>query len=112
MNSMLRLLVRDYLDDFPNYEEVQSAIGCLKCRKAAGESGILPELLSCGGPVIVDRLVDLFALVWRVGISLFCFYFLLFFFPAILFSYLLCSIFSSSPTNLFQSLAINMTLCT
>ena len=30
-------------------------------------SGILPELLMSGGPVIVDKLVELFALVWRVG---------------------------------------------
>ena len=43
----------------------------------------------------------------EIGISLFCFYFLLFFFPQIFFSLpIICSTFCSSPTNLFQSLAI------
>ena len=46
-----------------SYEETQSAIGCLKCCKAAGESGTLPELLMYGGPVILDKLVELFSLV-------------------------------------------------
>ena len=95
MNSMLQLPVRDYLDDVLNYEEVQSAIGCLKCRKAAGKSGTLPELLICGGPVIVDKLVELFALVWRVGSSLFDSIFL----SSNSFFYLLCSIFCSSSTT-------------
>ena len=39
---MLQLPVRDHLDDVLNYllyEEAQSAIGCLKCCKTAGESG-------------------------------------------------------------------------
>ena len=37
------------------------------CCKAAGESGTLPELLMYGSPVIVDKLVGLFSLVWRDG---------------------------------------------
>ena len=47
-----------------SYGEVQSGFGCLKCHKAADESGILPELLINGGPVTIDKL-ELFALVWR-----------------------------------------------
>ena len=65
--SMLKLPVRGHLDDVLSYGEIHSALGCLKCCKAAGESGILPELLMSGGPVIVDKLVELFALVWRDG---------------------------------------------
>ena len=46
---------------------IQVAIGHLKSHKAAGESGVLPELLMCGGTVIVKKLVELFDLVWRDG---------------------------------------------
>ena len=62
---MLQLPVRGHLDDVPKFGEIQSALGCLKCRKSAGESGVLPELLLSTGPVIVDKLMQLFALVWR-----------------------------------------------
>ena len=50
MNSVLQLPVRGHLDVVPiaSYGEIQSALGCLKCCKAAGESGILPELLMSG----------------------------------------------------------------
>lgn len=65
MNSILKLPVKGHLDNVLNYGEIQSAIGCLNCRKAADEFGILPELLMSRGPVIVDRLMKLFALVWR-----------------------------------------------
>ena len=66
VNSVLQLPVRSHLD-VPSYGEIQSALGCLKCRKAAGQSGILPELLMSGGPVIGDKLVELLALVRRDG---------------------------------------------
>jgi len=48
-------------------QEGTVCIGHLKCRKAASESGILLELLLCGGSVIIDKLVELFDLVWRDG---------------------------------------------
>ena len=48
MNYVLQLLVRGHLDTVSSYGEIQSALGCLKCCKAAGESGILPELLMSG----------------------------------------------------------------
>ena len=67
MNSILQLPTRDHLDDVPSYGEIQLLLGCLKCSKAAGESGMLPKLLFSGGPVIVDKLAKLFALVWRDG---------------------------------------------
>ena len=65
MNSILKLPVKGHLDNVLNYGEIQSAIGCLNHRKAADEFGILPELLMSRGPVIVDRLMKLCALVWR-----------------------------------------------
>jgi len=64
---MMQLPVRDHLSGVPSCREVQSALSHLKCRKAAGESGVLPELLLCGGSIIIDKLVELFDLVWRDG---------------------------------------------
>ena len=39
----------------------------LRARKAGGLSGILPELVLCGGPVLLDRLLALMQIVWREG---------------------------------------------
>ena len=64
MSSLLQLLVRGHLDDVPSLGVIQSALGCLKCHKSAGESGVLPELLMSISPV---KLMQLFALVWRDG---------------------------------------------
>ena len=65
--NLLQLQVRGHFDVVPSYWEIQSTLGCLKCCKAAGESGILPELLMSGDPVIGDKLVEIFALVRRDG---------------------------------------------
>ena len=51
-------------------EEILSAIGHLKCCKAAGESDILPELLMSEGLVFVDKLVGLFDFVFFTLINL------------------------------------------
>jgi len=67
VNSVMRLPVRDHLDDVPSCEEVQLAIDHLKNCKAAGKSGLLLELLICTGSVIVEKLVELFDSVWRDG---------------------------------------------
>ena len=66
--NLLQLPVRGHFD-VPSYGEIQSTLGCLKCCKAAGVSGILPELLMSGDPVFGDKLqlVELFALVRRDG---------------------------------------------
>ena len=37
----------------------------LKSRKAGGLTGILPEVVLCGGPVLLDGLLVLMQTVWR-----------------------------------------------
>ena len=39
----------------------------MKQRKAGGKTGILPELLLCGGPVLQGRLLQLMRDIWRDG---------------------------------------------
>ena len=39
----------------------------LQTRKAGGLSGILQELVLCGGPVLLNRLLVLMQIVWREG---------------------------------------------
>ena len=51
-----------HLDNLPTMTELEDAMARLKTRKAGGLSGILPELVLCGGPVLLDRLL---ATVWR-----------------------------------------------
>ena len=36
-------------------------------RKAGGLSGILPEMILCGGPALHSRLLTLMEAVWREG---------------------------------------------
>ena len=56
-----------HLDDPPSMEELEAALSRLKPRKAGGLSGILPELILCGGPVLRDKLLTLMRAVWREG---------------------------------------------
>ena len=39
----------------------------MKARKAGGLSGLIPELVLCGGPVLFDRLFALMQIVWKEG---------------------------------------------
>ena len=39
----------------------------MKKRRAGGKTGILPELLLCGGPVLRGRLLQLMQDIWRDG---------------------------------------------
>ena len=55
------------LDTTPNEEELLSALSKLKSGKAGGKTGILPELVSCGGAQLFDRLLVLMQEVWRKG---------------------------------------------
>jgi len=48
----------------------QSTIDHLKSHKAEGESGILPELLKCGGSVIVEKLVELLTQCGEINVLL------------------------------------------
>ena len=47
--------------------ELEVALSQLKQRKAGGKTGILPELLLFGGPVLQDRLLQLMQDIWRDG---------------------------------------------
>ena len=57
--------VLEELADIPTYTEIQNAIRELANGKAAGESGILPEMVKAGGPPLVNALVSLLRSVWK-----------------------------------------------
>ena len=48
-----------HLDNPPSMEELEATLSRLKPRKAGGLSGILPELILCGGPILYDKLLTL-----------------------------------------------------
>jgi len=54
-------------DDPPTSEELEDALSQLKTRRAGGLSGIVPELVLFGGPVLQDRLLALMRRVWDEG---------------------------------------------
>ena len=54
-----------HLDDPPMMKELKTALSRLKARKPGGLSGILPEMILCGGPAFDSRLLTLFEAVWR-----------------------------------------------
>ena len=56
-----------HLDDPPTVEELETALSRLKVKKAGGLSGILPEMILCGGPTLHSRLLTLIEAVWREG---------------------------------------------
>ena len=58
---------RLHLDNPPSMEELGAALFRLKPRKVGGLSGILPELILCGGPILYDKLFTLMKAVWREG---------------------------------------------
>ena len=53
------------LDTTPSKEELVSALSKLKSGKAGGKTDILPELVSCGGVHLFERLLVLMQDVWR-----------------------------------------------
>ena len=55
------------LDDLPSMEELQGAIRCLRNHKAAGASGILPEMVKCGGAAFRECFLSLICKVWNEG---------------------------------------------
>ena len=59
--------MRPEMGDPPSEEELQNALGKLKCGKASGETGILPEMLktACGTAEFMKRLLELVSDVWR-----------------------------------------------
>ena len=61
---------RPEMADPPTEEEVVQALGKLRSGKAAGESGILPEMVkaACCGEEFMERLVEMVKDVWREGV--------------------------------------------
>ena len=55
------------LGDPPTLEELLSALSKLKKGKAGGKTGILPELLLCGGAELRNRLLQVMQDVWESG---------------------------------------------
>jgi hypothetical protein len=55
------------LDVTPSQEELINAMTKLKQGKAGGKTGILPELLIYGGPLLFNRLLQLMKDVWHTG---------------------------------------------
>ena len=55
------------LDSPPTLAELESALRKLKQGKAGGKTGILPELLLCGGAEVLDRLLQVMQDVWEQG---------------------------------------------
>ena len=51
----------------PSEEEMLQALGKLRKGKAGGKSGILPELLACGGAEMCDRLLMVMKDMWEEG---------------------------------------------
>ena len=51
-----------HLDNHPSMEKLEAASSRLKPRKAGGLSGILPELILCGGPILCVKLLTLMRL--------------------------------------------------
>lgn len=53
------------LDALPTSEEVKKAISQLSDGKAPGSYGIPAEIYKCGGENLVERLTELFKLIWE-----------------------------------------------
>ena len=48
----------------PSDEELSKALSSLKEGRAAGDNGIMPELVKCGGVDCFEHMLDLFQAVW------------------------------------------------
>ena len=55
------------LDSPSSEEELSQALSRLKKRRAGGKSGILPELILCGGAELWSRILKLMQQVWEEG---------------------------------------------
>ena len=60
--------VREDLASLPTSEELSQAVARLSNNKAAGETGILPEMVRYGGDAFSDALLTLVHKVWSVGV--------------------------------------------
>ena len=55
------------LDKLPTEEEVREAIKLLSCGKAPGSDAIPAEVYKAGGPVMMQKLTELFQSMWNEG---------------------------------------------
>ena len=56
---------RHGLEDASNMEELMAAIQSLNCSTAGEQSGIVPEIILCGGAALHMRIHDLICKVWH-----------------------------------------------
>ena len=59
--------MRNELADAPTEDELARSIDRLSSNKAAGESGILPEMVQPAGPAFATSLLSLVHEVWKEG---------------------------------------------
>jgi hypothetical protein len=57
--------MRRNFEDPSTEEELDSALRFLKLGKAGGKTGILPELITFGGPNSQSRMLDVMKSVWK-----------------------------------------------
>ena len=67
IDEMLAQSSRLEVDHPPTSDELSHALGHLKGGKAGGKTGILPELLKCGGTEMQNRLLLLMQDIWHQG---------------------------------------------
>ena len=65
LNGIPELPLAENLAELPTLREVCRAVARLKNGKAAGASGVLPEMVKAGGELLKNKLVELFGDVWR-----------------------------------------------
>ena len=68
IGDMRQLPVRTDMDAPPTAEELHKAPRSLRLNKAAGRSGILPELLVYGGTSVFHEMHTLMACIWLEGV--------------------------------------------
>ena len=64
LNSISQLTVLEELDAEPTLDELEKAISCLTSGKAPGSDDILPKIIKCGKPVLLQHLHKLLKLCW------------------------------------------------
>ena len=64
---LLQVPVNHELDALPTLGETQKAIGQLSNGKAPGADAILAKVYKYGGPVLHQKLVDIFQSIWQQG---------------------------------------------
>ena len=67
MDSLPARPVEEWIGGPPSLDELQQAIRSVSNNKAAGESGILPEMVKHAGASFQDALLDLVHKVWQEG---------------------------------------------